>query len=408
VPKAEHAELQHLLRIIDKICDAEVSAAEKGARLEQLSMALRPQFPNHLRQEFVQRAIARGVVETAVQLIESGSVELAIATSNFLGDFTFGSDMGARAVEESFDRIARRFKHIFETLEWNNLELLEATVLLCVNMASMCPSSHQLIVPLVQPVCLRIIEDLRASDVLRGNTITLLANLSTTVCEELRVLRVADTLLDLVVVRKFPDEGISVAESVIIYLHGHERCAQVDKLMDLDVVGEYCVPLMETTLAGQEFRGMYPYLMYTARVFKVLAQSEEYAKALVSHERVVPLLLKASSCRDLNRGAMLVESDREGRSLALEALCLFAQLRLWPMSSGDRQGWTFIRDELPLLMQDEHAEVRAAAASLWCYLNIGYVKCLLRAGDPKLPHFLWRRKVLTFLYPLLELSTSAF
>jgi len=49
------------------------------------------------------------------------------------------------------------------------------------------------------------------------------------VAEELRALHVADVLLDLVVGGKAEDDGMgrSVAESVIIYLHGHQKCEEV-------------------------------------------------------------------------------------------------------------------------------------------------------------------------------------
>merc|ERR1712194_887022 len=88
------------------------------------------------------------------------------------------------------------------------------------------------------------------------------------------------------------DTAKSVAESVVIYLHGFEKCDIVDRLLAMGVVGNYCVPLMQCTLEVREFRGMYPFLVYSARLFRVLAQTKGYAEALMDDCRVLPLLLQ--------------------------------------------------------------------------------------------------------------------
>merc|ERR1719464_301666 len=127
-----------------------------------------------------------------------------------------------------------------------------------------------------------------------------------TVAAELRALRVADVLLSLVLDEGAGEWGRSVAESVIIYLHGESKCEEVDRLMSAGVISKYCVPLMECTLRGGEFHGMHPYLVYSARVFQVLAQSREYAKALVADGRVFPLLQEAAHCAN---SPMNMDSD---------------------------------------------------------------------------------------------------
>merc|ERR1712224_612728 len=100
--------------------------------------------------------------------------------------------------------------------------------------------------------------------------------------EQLRSLGVAQVLLDLVSDNQVTGQGRQVAESVIIYLLGDQKCAEMDRLLSMNVIGEYCVPLMEGTLNHTLFRGMCPCLIYSAKVFQVLAQSQDYAKALVA------------------------------------------------------------------------------------------------------------------------------
>merc|ERR1719408_881334 len=100
--------------------------------------------------------------------------------------FTFASDMGSRAVLQAFDRIASRFADILNTtLNQQYVPLLEAAILLCVNIASGCPSCHTRLMPLVRHVCLQTIKTPKASRDLRSSTILLLANLSMTVSQEL-------------------------------------------------------------------------------------------------------------------------------------------------------------------------------------------------------------------------------
>jgi len=63
----------------------------------------------------------------------------------------------------AFDRIGGRLRVVFEvTTSWK-LPLLEASILVCMNLAAMCPFGHELLIPLVRPVFLKIIEDARLS-----------------------------------------------------------------------------------------------------------------------------------------------------------------------------------------------------------------------------------------------------
>merc|ERR1712185_596154 len=128
---------------------------------------------------------------------------------------------------------------------------------------------------------------------------------------------------------------------------------------ELHIVGDYCVPIMQFTLKGEEFRGMYPHLMYSARLFQVLARCREYGEALTQDERVVPLLLQAQRRQDTFR----VDSDLEGRRLALEALRSLAHFELW------RPDFIYLEHDLPLSLADDHAGIRAAAAGLWAILH---------------------------------------
>mmetsp|Transcript_53102 Transcript_53102/g.170101 ORF Transcript_53102/g.170101 Transcript_53102/m.170101 type:complete len:497 (-) Transcript_53102:11-1501(-) len=398
-------EIGALLLAIKEICRPGAPTARRRQALEHLSMALRPQqLRPQSRRLFIERAISMGVADTAVQLIESGSAELALPACNFLVDFTFGSDMGAHVVLKVFDRIAACFrKHVFEALDWDHLPLLESAVLLCTNIAAVCPAGHRLLVPLVQPVCLLIIKSPRASEELRGNTITLLANLSMTVAAELRALRVADVLLALALDGGSAEWGRSVAESVVVYLHGERKCQEVDRLMSADLVGGYCVPLMERTLRGGEFRGMYPYLMYSARVFQVLAQSREYAQALVADKRVVPLLLEATQYR--REGPVRMESDLEGRRLALEALSALARHGLWP-SAASSVASASLAKRLPPLLADEHPGIRSSAVKLWACFQARTVLLVLLVGrrlevELQLPPGFWRLNFIPYLFPFL-------
>lgn len=401
--------LERLLSLVNQVLDPKAENHSRRNALEHLSIALQPQYIRaEARHLFVQRAMEKGVIEAAVHLIEWGSVGLASAACSFLGDFAFDSDDAARAVLKAFDRIADRFKTIFETLHhgltWEHMPLLEAAILLCVNIAATCPCGHDLLIPLVQPVCLQIINNPRASHTLRGNTILLLANLSMTVRQELRALRVADVLLELVLESRVSGIQKSVAESVIIFLHGDRKCEEIDKLMDVNVVGEYCVPIMELTLRGEEFRGMYPHLMYSAQLLQVLAQSREYAEVLVAHERVVPLLLQANQCQ---HGPVRVESDLEGRRLALEALWSLNRFGLWPAGKPDERSQAFVGNDLPKLLSHEHTGIRAAAAGLWARLNKQRVLELLLLGRhlefaARLPAGFCQQKVFSFILPFLE------
>jgi len=320
----ESDEVRCLMAWADVVCDPKVGHARKKEALECMCLGLRPQdLTECSRMAFVRLAFERGVVDAAVALIELGVADLSCAASNFLGDFAFNSDVGAQAVLDVFPRLERCFRYIFADHCLEHLLVLDAALLLCANIAATCPSGHSQLVPLVRPICLKIIKSPTVSDKLRGNTILLLANLSMTVGPELRALRVADALLELIVERRASVSGRSVAESVIIFLHGHEPCQEIDTLMNLNVISQYIVPIMERTIKGDEFRGMYPHLLYSARLFQVLAQCRRYAEALVANPQVIPMLLHVS--REPER-PLRVESDLEGRRLALEALWSLARL----------------------------------------------------------------------------------
>eukprot|EP00928_Gymnodinium_smaydae_P073215 TRINITY_DN56451_c0_g1_i1.p1 TRINITY_DN56451_c0_g1~~TRINITY_DN56451_c0_g1_i1.p1 ORF type:complete len:479 (+),score=95.77 TRINITY_DN56451_c0_g1_i1:69-1439(+) len=402
--------VQQLMAVLEGIGSSGGDSAEWGKALRRLCVMIRPQklSPEH-RGIFIARALQQNIVAVAVQLIESGERDVAVAACNFLADFTFGSDGSARAVLRVFERIAACFKHVFEPLTWDSLALLEAAVLLCVNIAAMCPDGHRLLVPLVQQVCVQIIRSPRAPEELRGNAITLLANLSTTVAEELRAVRVADVLLRLVADANVPGPGRSVAESVIIYLHGNQKCDEIDQLMAMDVVGNYCVPLMESTLKGEEFRGMYPHLVYSARLFQVLAQSPEYATEMLSNQQVVPLLLRVSRLPDEGPGK--VESDLEGRRLSLETLRSLARLRLWP-DEAEQESWDFCHRDLPDLLDHGHVGIRASASGLWATLHMSFMYFLMFVGreleqQGRATQHLWKEKVLQFLFPTFFGTLSA-
>jgi len=401
-------EVRHLIAVVDRICNPETDSMSKKYCLKHLCVAIRPQkIGTGMRRIFIQRAVEKDIVNTVVNFIERGGSDLAVAACNFLADFTFGSDLSARIVLEVFDRIAACFKRIFEPLTWDRIAMLESAVLLCVNIAAMCHVGHQRLVPLVQPVCVQIIRSPRAPDELRGNAITLLANLSMTVGDELRALRVVDVLLDLICEDRVPAPGRSVAESVVIYLHGSQKCKEIDKLMSMNVVAKYCVPLMERTLKGEEFRGMYPHLVYSAALFQVLAQSREYAEALLANDRVVPLLLQVSRCREWPRR---VESDLKGRRLALEALSSLAHFGLWPPESADDLSATFCSRDLPLLFADSHPDIRGSATKLWACLHKQHIVRLIVVGrrlEGQLPPGFWDQKVLPFLFPFLTSETKS-
>mmetsp|Transcript_144227 Transcript_144227/g.461870 ORF Transcript_144227/g.461870 Transcript_144227/m.461870 type:complete len:490 (-) Transcript_144227:227-1696(-) len=438
----ESDEVRCLMAWADVVCDPKVGHARKKEALECMCLGLRPQdLTECSRMAFVRLAFERGVVDAAVALIELGVADLSCAASNFLGDFAFNSDVGAQAVLDVFPRLERCFRYIFADHCLEHLLVLDAALLLCANIAATCPSGHSQLVPLVRPICLKIIKSPTVSDKLRGNTILLLANLSMTVGPELRALRVADALLELIVERRASVSGRSVAESVIIFLHGHEPCQEIDTLMNLNVISQYIVPIMERTIKGDEFRGMYPHLLYSARLFQVLAQCRRYAEALVANPQVIPMLLHVS--REPER-PLRVESDLEGRRLALEALWSLARLGFWPPpaaleppgdaqpsvgvpprredaleeeeegeepeqgepTSLEQESRAFLSKSLPDLLGNAHPGIRASAAGLWACVHRREVLEQLVVGQRLetargLPSGFWRWRVLSNLYPFL-------
>jgi hypothetical protein len=227
----------------------------------------------------------------------------------------------------------------------------------------------------------------------------LLANLSLTLSSELRAMGVANVLLHMVLDSAVSVSRKSVAESVIIFLLGDRECQEIDRLMSSNVIESYCIPIMEHALNGEEFRGMYPHLVYSARLFDVLARSRAYAVTLSGHESVVPLLLRAS--RHQRQRAQL-ESNNEGRRLAIEALRSMARFKLWPASAEDL---TFVEQTLPSLVSDNHVGVRCSAAGLWAFLDIRRTLLILFVGnrlevEGHLRRDIWRESVVPFLFPL--------
>merc|ERR1719356_986126 len=112
-------------------------------------------------------------------------MDVACAACDFLGDFTFNSDVGGLAVLEIFDRIVDCFMERVLAAP-TRLPLKRSIISLCANIVSVCQAGHLKLVPLVVPVFLPIIRDPGASDRLLSSTILLLANLSMTVSKELR------------------------------------------------------------------------------------------------------------------------------------------------------------------------------------------------------------------------------
>jgi len=401
---AAASQVAQLLALVDQASQPQIGESAAGSILRRLSHGLRPdQLLLKARHVFVELALEKGIVETAMRLMGSKVINLAGAAITFLADFTFLSDHSTSAVLAVFDRIAHRFQHVFTVESQEQSVLLESAMVLCVNVAAGCRCSHARLVPLMQPVCQWIIRHPRVSGTLRANTILLLANLSMTASHEVRKLRVADDVLDLLDNNDIPREQLSVAESVVIFLHGESKCAEVDKLMDHDVVGSYCVPILQHALSRTQFRGMYPYLSYSARLFEMLSRSRTYAEAMVKNENVVPLLIQTTRVLR-NEG---LESDDEGRAVSLQALSTLARFRLWPPPSGlDSDSQDFKCVVLPPLLDDDNKRIRESAANLFARLNIRQIinqllvgKCLESSGKWK--SCIWRREVLSFLYPFL-------
>merc|ERR1712014_378434 len=104
---------------------------------------------------------------------------------------------------------------------------------------------------------------------------------------------------------------------------------------------------------------------------------------------VIPLLLRASMARE---GLVGLESDNEGRCLILDALSSLAHFELWPRGNAKNQNpsdalrtnddvsGVWIMNDLPMILADDHAGVRATAARLWAYLNPQYVDFLFLVG----------------------------
>lgn len=370
---------------------------------EQLSRGIHPScLTPDAKHAFVELFIEGGLLEAVVGLIELAQTDMTIAAVNFLGDLTFNSDAGSRAVLLVFQRL--RDSILFSsssTGSQKQIGLLSAAVSLCANVVATCPEGHEQILSLVPTLFLPMMGDPDASDRLVGNTILLLANLSLTCKPQLREMRVADVLLDILLCGDASETRKSVAESVMIILLGDTKCEEIDRLMEANVIEDYCIPILVQAVKNEEFRGMYPHLVYSARLFDALAQCRKYAQALVAHSMVPRELLNACRSQD---GLRQLESHDEGRRLAIEALRSFARFKLWPTNVEDElelKGW------LALLGEDAHAGVRESAAGLWALVNSEQALCILLVGNRlestlQLRAPLWKERVVPFLFPLPE------
>jgi len=397
------AEVQRLLRMVDLICDSEVQLHLKLEALPQLSMSMQPpQLRIEQKHTFVIQAISKGVVDAAVCLLSQDKSTVGVVCE-FLGDFAFSSDMASRAVVNTFNQLVHHF------VPQRSVQI-RSFIALCANLVATCPAEHQQIVALVGPVFLPIINDPTTTDSLMGSTILLLANLSLTVSHELRCLGVVDALLSLVTDPLVPDARKSVAESVIILVRGHERCCEVDQLIERNVAKDYCVPILEHALTDKKFRGMYPHLVYSIQLFDMLLRSRHYAETITKHGEVVPLLLQASQhCKNL----AWLQSDNEGRRLSLRCLRRLVCFGLWPGGAESASNaitrpahasasHAFISEGLPLLLRDNDVRVRSEAAHLWATLHPEWLLLMRLVGrrlesERRLPWPLWQKSLVALL-----------
>lgn len=406
-------EIQALTFAIDQFHHDRTSAEEKRQTLDAVHDALwslRREERNYLLHKVEQS----GIIASAICLVEERTdAEAAADALFFLADFfDFACDCPASRVPEHeanlkmvlgiIPRLVQRLQALCGDLA-HETSLLSGALRLCVNIAASYPLSHPDLVPLVDVVCLQILGNPRASNRLHRHVITLLANLAKTVQKELRCLNLFHRMLALVVDSSIPEMRKSVAESVIIYLYGCQKCNEIDELMSMNVVDRYCVPLLEVTLGRGKFRGMLPHLEYSVRVFQILAQSREYAETLRAHEKVIPLLLQS-----ITHGVKAWrDTDLEGCRLALETLRSFCHFRLWPNDDQCKEAAMFVQHELQPLLSHCHTGIRRSAAGLWACLNTDYIPALLLVGrrlemDGRLPSPLWDANIITCLFPLMD------
>lgn len=416
---ASDMELQALLSGIEQVANPTLGAPEKAGILEGLSGLIRPrqsfaQGPRQSRQALIRAAAEKGAAEAAASCVDHADVELSGAAAAFLTNLAFDSDQGALAVLGVLDRAVGHFWSLFgDALTEGRAASLNVALLLCANVAAICPSSHPRLLPLARPACAIVAGASPADDTLRGNTILLLANLSLTAGKELRDLGVPELLLSTALDSGISEVGRSVSESVVVFLHEGSRCPAIDRLIEAGLVARYCVPLMEQTLREERFRGMYPVMSYSARIFWMLARTPRYAEALAGHARAVGLLLEATRPRKPRLTAL---RDAEGRLLALRALRALRAQGLWPPAGGEEaegadRSAAFVRDELPRLLEDPHRDVRAVAADLYAMVHVEFVYGLLALGlrlqeRSALPATVWRQGVVAFLFPCLDRTTT--
>ena len=411
-----------------------------------------------LRRTLVRCYCNIGIVDAAVRALESYHPITLEPASGLLADIMFKSDEGASAVLQGLDRITAALREVLVLPTDINDRMpffnqLEAMILLLLNLAGMTKASHQALLPLVSPLCSRIFAESWAVD-LRSHLVTLLANLSLTCRDDLRALGVGRTLLEMVMrahgsiyslnagadneANEEEWASLGPAESVIVYLHGHERCAEIDALVERDFIRNYCHPLLTQTLDQGPFRGMLPFLTYTSRVFAILATTREYAKALHWAENHLILLDLIAACKEQSNFQSM-ESNVEGRVWCLHALGSLASWNLLPTSEdweapvwargGASEGpetpemqvvWEaehtlrarrrvlcaeFV-EAIPNFMKEDRLSVRTAASRLWALTNKTYVYDLFIIGrrleDQRMVHMgTWRNEVLSFLYPFL-------
>mmetsp|Transcript_17339 Transcript_17339/g.40415 ORF Transcript_17339/g.40415 Transcript_17339/m.40415 type:complete len:436 (+) Transcript_17339:92-1399(+) len=402
-------DLQKMLDIVDIICDPGVEVRDKREALSYLSLSMQP---HHLcadgKRLFVQRAIERKVIDTAVCLIENGSSELAEAACDFLGDFIFNSDIGGRAVLFVFNRLVASFTRIYSKEAHKHMAIVRSFICLCANTVATCPSGHAHVLPLVASIFLPLIQDSQVPDAVLGSTVLLLANLAVLASDELRNLCAADVLLELALDNHATGRRKSVSESVIIFLLGHRQCQEIDVLLSLDTVKDYCIPILDCALKGRGFRGMYPHLHYSVRLFHTLASTKEYAEALVREPDVVPLLWQATLMRSQR---LRLESDDEGRSLAIQALLRLDRFGLLKPerydSAADREKIPtadVVEARLESLREDDDGGVRASAAEMWAFRNEDHIFELLMVGrrleaSCALTDDLWAGLIMPWLLP---------
>lgn len=382
----EPEELHEALQTVERLCSADSTVRIRRC-LEFLTQQLQPgQLSIALRERFVCMAVDLGLVPALVEILRHFAVPEATEALRVLNNISLGA-IGCQAVLDSLQDVAHCFAHRFQHINESTTELVGAGIMLTANLAAVC--SDRRLLCMVRHL---ILEALRRQEHLAAMAL-LSANLASTLASELRELGVAEALLD-AVARDVP--GRSVAESVVVYLQDGRECSEVDALIKMGLVPNYCVPLMQATLCGTEFRGMYPFRMYTSRLFLLLSKCRAYAEALAEDDRALSLLLQACQ-RESVQG--FDSTVLEGRVLALRSIGHLTSFGLWPGTPAEAE-------ILPCL-SDGSSAVRAAASALWARLHKEDVWGLLLVAARMdramaVPPVFWREQILSYLYPSLS------